>query len=148
MTTIPTQFQKFNFHDSTIENIEIIPSISYGRKKAKIILIFKGEDGKNYKLQFTDCRNIQLSADFDLLKDNSGFGNTSHSEATYKPKKLIKLIKEIEQISNIEYEGIKSPVEKKIEKIDQFTCFIIYFFGGTLKVIGKNFKSKKPNNIR
>ena len=148
MTSIAKKFQKLNFHDSTIEDIRIIPSSSYGVQKAKIIVSFQDEDGNNNELEFADCRNIQLSVDFDLLKDNSGFGNTSRSESITKPQKLIKLIRQIDQASNIEYYGIKSPVEKKIEKIERLKGFYIYFFGGTLKIIAEKFSVEKHKSNR
>lgn len=143
MTKTPSkQFKKHNFHDSTLEEMEIKSSLSYGREKAQIILNLSDPEGKKIKLTFKDCKNISLSADFDLLRDNSGAGNTSHTGVITKPKKIIKLIKDIEQSSNIEYLNMESPVDKKIVKIKEFTCFKLYFFGGTLKIVAKDFEMK------
>ncbi len=135
------KFQKINLHDATIEDIEITPPTEINGKKAEITLLFQTEREVFASLRFADCKNIQFLADFDLLRDNAGFGNTSHLAATRKPMQLIKLINKIEKASNIEYdEAMKSPVDKKLEKLGKYTCFEVYFFGGVLRVIAKKFK--------
>jgi hypothetical protein len=76
---------------------------------------------------------------FNLLKDNSGAGHTSHSIAKGGEKYLSKIIRKIESVSNIEYENMESPVNQKLTKISEYISFEIFFFGGKLVVIAKDF---------
>jgi len=140
-------FREYNFHDSTIESMEISPSTSYGQEKANIVISLLDPQGQKIEIMFKDCKNISFSVDFDLLKDNSGFGNLSHADVKTNSKYLIKLIKKIEALSNIEYKNMASPVDKKIKRIEKYACFKIYFFGGLLEIIAINFNLKKVYKI-
>ncbi len=137
---IVKNFEEYNFHDCTIELVQIEPSTSYGTKTASITVKLSETENQLVEIEFKDCRNISFSCDFDILKDNSGSGNTSHSGILSSRDGLIDLIKKIETRSNIEYQNIESPIDKKLKIIDELTCFELYFFGGTLKVIANGFE--------
>jgi hypothetical protein len=58
-------------------------------------------------------------------------------------KYLSELIKNIERVSNIEYEDIESPIDLKLKSISKFLSFELYFVGGTLIILAKNFDVKR-----
>jgi hypothetical protein len=143
-------FNSYNFHDDTIMNMQIVPSTIQGRY-SRIVLDFEDDDtGKLLQLTITGCANISLVADFDVLKDNSGFGNTNWTEAIYDEKRIKDLMsKQINEL-NVEYldekrePSEKHPTKVKIANHSEFVLFRIGFFGGTMEVIGRNFKVNRP----
>jgi len=139
------KFRELNFHDYGFEKATILPS-NYEVPESKIEVVLSNlDDDSSVKITFLGCGNIKFNADFDILKDNAGFGNTSHLGAQNDTTKLKEIISEQQALANIEYEAIKSPVGEKIENLDNYICFSLYFFGGTLEVIAQDFSITKTS---
>ena len=139
-TKIIDKYLNYNFHDSTLESLNIRPSNKYDNEKATINIKVSDPNKKDINIIFHECANLSFNADFDTLKDNSGFGNTSHTEATDDIQYLTKVIQNAVDHINIEYEGLASPIDRKLENVTDYICFKILFFGGTFEVIAKQFE--------
>jgi len=105
-TVIIDKYLAYNFHDSTLESLNIIPSNKFDNDNAEISIKISDPDNKEINIVFHECANIAFNADFDVLKDNSGFGNTSHTEATDDFQYIKNIIQESEERTNIEYENL------------------------------------------
>jgi hypothetical protein len=131
-------FLEHNFHDAVLKDIKVTP----GRRRVaksvvRVTLIDHGKD-QVIDIRFIHAGNISFVGDFDVLRDNAGAGNTSHTEAKSDPEAHIKTIKRQQRAWNVGYaKGASSPIKKKLEKLEEYVSFRVAFFGATLEVLAK-----------
>jgi len=132
------KFLQHNFHDALLKEIRVCPASSRREQSSVVVTLFDYDQNKYIDIKFLKAGNISFVGDFDVLVDNAGFGNTSHTKAVSEPDKLMKAVNNSRKSWNISYdEGATSPIKKKSETIQEFTTYKILFFGATLQVIAK-----------
>ena len=88
--------------------------------------------------------NISFTGDFDVLVNNAGFGNTSHTKASTNSEHILRTIKRQKSKWNVKYaEDMRSPIEKKTNNVDRYIAFKILFFGGSLEILARNYRIKR-----
>lgn len=147
---IAAAFNAHRFHDDTVLDMRISPSRSRTRF-SKIVIDFAEDDtGRLKQLTFTGCANVSLTADFDVLTDNAGFGNTSHVQACCESDKIKNFLAEQIDDLNIDYSdeydepSNRHPTRAKLGDLSKFILFRVELFGGTLELVARNFKVNRP----
>lgn len=132
-------FLQHNFHDALLKEIRVCPARSRGAKSSVRVTLEDYDENQLIEIQFIDPGNISFIGDFDVLRDNAGFGNTSHTKTISDPAKHLKTITQHQKKWNVQYdEGARSPIEKKLKSIQHYTSFKIMFFGATLEVLAQS----------
>lgn len=131
-------FLEHNFHDAVLKGIHVNPGQSRGSRSTVRVTLLDYDEDQIIDIRFNHAGNISFVGDFDVLRDNSGAGNTSHTEATEDPEIHIKIIKKQQKAWNVGYaKGTVSPIKKKMEKLEEYVSYRIAFFGATLEVLAK-----------
>jgi len=148
---IVDEFNKHHFHDDILLNITISPS-ELQRRYSKIVFDLDEDcTGKLRQLTLSGCANISMIADFDVLKDNAGSGNTEWIDASCDSEKITTLLESQIDRLNIEYDDgawTKHPTKVKISDPKQFVLFRFKFFGGIAEVLARNFKINRPRKLK
>lgn len=144
---IINDFNSYNFHDDLVVGINISPSDS-SRKHSNIEIEFKEICYKKQRfLTLKQCANVSFVADFDVLTSQA-FCNTQGVIAIDDQQQIENLLNEQLDQLNVETcvwcDEPEHPTRKKLLDVSPFILFVISFFGGTLKVVAKNFKAKGP----
>ena len=144
---ISSRFLKHNFHDALLKGIHIEPA-GDRRSKSKVQVELEDYDTDELiEITFIQPGNISFTGDFDVLLDNAGFGNTSHTKTSTERDSILRTIDTHKKKWNIKYHaGVRSPIEKKTKQVSKYTAFKILFFGGTLDVLATNYKIKRIKN--
>jgi hypothetical protein len=140
------RFLEHNFHDAVLKGIQAIPGQSRRARSMVRVTLLDYDEDQVIDIKFIHAGNISFVGDFDVLRDNAGAGNTSHTEAVSAPETHIKTIKRHQKAWNVRYaEGAISPIAKKLEKLEEYVSFRVAFFGATLEVLAKEcLVSKRP----
>jgi hypothetical protein len=138
------RFLKHNFHDTLLKAIHIEPAEDRKSKSSVEVVLEDYDTNELIEIIFEQPGNISFTGDFDVLLDNAGFGNTSHTKASTDPDKILRTINRQKSKWNVKYaEDMRSPIEKKTNNIDKYIAFKLLFFGGSLEVLAKNYKIKR-----
>lgn len=139
-------FLEHNFHDAVLKGIQVIPGQSRRARSVVRVTLIDYDEDQVIDIRFVHAGNISFVGDFDVLRDNAGAGNTSHTKAISDTENHIKTIKKHQKAWNVGYaKGAASPIEKKLEKLEEYVTFRIAFFGATLEVLAKEcLVSKRP----
>jgi hypothetical protein len=148
------RFCRLDFHDDTLVDIRILPSRKRGPQSQSAIEIhlYRSWEGKLHRvLTFTDCKNVRLALDFDVLADNLD-PNTSSVSAHADVDKIRDLIMAQEVEWDVNYEhGSRSPLPEKLQSLGKLVLFRVQFFGGAIDVIASRYQvkrnSKKPETV-
>ena len=87
--------------------------------------------------------NVSFTGDFDVLLDNAQAGNTSHTKVKTETEYILKTIDQQRQKWNVSYSGTRDPLERKTKNIQKYMAFKVFFFGGSLEVVARNYKIKR-----
>lgn len=137
------RFLDHNFHDALLRSVSVVPPRTSRHHGTVMIILEDFETNGIIELKFISPSSFEFISDFDVLKDNAGFGNTSHTEADSDQERIIQYMRRIEGKTNTEYINMKSPVDRKIENVDRYNIFRIFFMGGTLEVIAEDVRIKR-----
>lgn len=131
-------FLEHNFHDAILKDIRVIPGQSRGARSIVRVTLLDYDEDQIINIRFANAGNISFVGDFDVLRDNVGAGNTSHTEAISDPDKHAKTIKRHQKSWNVGYaKGATNPVERKLINLENYVSYRIAFFGATLEVLAK-----------
>jgi hypothetical protein len=145
---ITKRFLRHNFHDALLKEIHIQPAKDQKDKSSVEVFLEDYETNDLIQIIFEQPGNISFVADFDILRDNAGFGNTHSTNVVTDSAHILRTINSQKSKWNVTYPkgGIRSPIEKKINNVEKYITFKIYFFGGVLEVVAKNCKIKRTKN--
>ena len=135
---ISERFRDLNFHDATFVSMRVFPAQSQSEANDSLVQIQLLAGRTNRVLQFTGCTNLRTALDFDVLAHNSP-SNTSSVDAHTDAERMRKLMRSQEQEWDVGYGKMRSPLDDKLEVIDELICFRVQFFGGVVEVIARGF---------
>lgn len=137
---IADRFRDLNFHDDTFLGMNILPPRKRSDPGGSVIEIQLSlhEGGPRRVLQFIGCANIRTGLDFDVLAHNLP-PNTSRSDAHIDTNVIRELMHSQERDWDVSYPNLKSPLDHKLELVDQLVYFRVQFFGGVIEVIAGDF---------
>lgn len=137
--------KELDFHDDVLHGVRVLPP---ARKSALALIEFDFLDdstGAKKVLTFKDCSNLQVIMDFDVLADN-WFAQTQSISFTEDLEHLRNFVQSHRAHWHVKYMAPSSkakPIKKKLSSIKDYTLFRIQFFGGTVRVMAKNFLVKR-----
>ncbi len=141
--SIVHRFLEHNFHDAVLISVSVL-SPRTSRHSGRLTVLLEDADTDNtIELKFVSPAAFEFTGDFDVLRDNAGMGNTSHTEAESNQKSIVEIVRRIEQKTNVEYLSMPSPLDKKLARVNKDILFRIFFMGGTLEVVAEKIKITK-----
>lgn len=139
---IADKFSAIDAHDDTVEGFRFIPAAERGKKAKVEVTLFRHWEGKRRLLTFTNCANVQLILDADVLMDNAP-SNTCVLQATAESTELTALMRKHKRSWNVSYQKSIDPLNKKLGVADKYVLFRVRVFGGVLQVIARSFSVRR-----
>lgn len=125
-----------DFHDETIVSIKIVPSACSAIGATLELILNRHWENKIRRVSFSDCSNVSLNADMDVLFDNAPC-NTSSFSVVNDASLIQKVMRNQKKYWNVSYGRNMSPLNVKINSAEDYCIFHINFFGATLLVVAK-----------
>ncbi|WP_018608266.1 hypothetical protein [Uliginosibacterium gangwonense] len=135
---IAEKFSSIDAHDDTVEGFSFIPATKRGKKAKLEVTLFRHWEGKRRLLTFTNCANIQLVLDADVLLDNAP-NNTCALQATADSNEVTALMRKHKSAWNVSYQKRVDPLNGKLDVADKCVLFRVRVFGGVLQIIARSF---------
>lgn len=147
----PTQVaEKFNLidaHDDTVERFVFHPAEKRGAKARVEVTLFRHWLGTRRVLTFTDCRNLDVEVDADVLRGNAP-NNTAVLEATADVDEIAALMRRHRRSWNVSYDKTIDPMPDKLAAAGSSVLFRVKLFGGVLVVAARSFNIKRLRSDR
>ena len=139
--TIAKSFRELDFHEDTFIDLRVVPSRRTEGAQAlvEIQLLHYAEKKLRY-IRFSGCANLRVAMDFDVLA-HSLPPNTSRVEAHTNLNQMRDLIRSQKKDWDVTYApGVESPINGKLDAMNDFVAFRVQFFGGVVDVIARNYQ--------
>jgi hypothetical protein len=138
---IAESYQLLNLHDDTLVGLKALPTLSRGDTTGSVVEIrLRTGDQSEHVVRFLGCANLRVAMDFDVLAGNL-MPNTSGAEAHCDVEKMEALMRSQQKDWDVEYgHGVRSPLTKKLDSIDELVFFRVQFFGGAVDVVARDFQ--------
>jgi hypothetical protein len=137
---IADRFRDLNFHDDTFVSMNILPAQTRNDFTGSVIEIqlspYQSETRR--VLQFIGCANLRVGLDFDVLAGNLP-PNTSRADAHVDANLMRELMQSQKHDWDVGYGSMRSPLDAKLEVMDELVCFRVQFFGGAVEIIAREF---------
>jgi hypothetical protein len=137
---IAERFRDLDFHDDTFVGMSISPAQTRDDNAGSVVEIrlspYQSEDKR--VLQFIGCANLRVNLDFDILASNLP-PNTSRVDAHADGKLMRELMESQKRDWDVGYGKMRSPLDDKLELIDELVWFRLQFFGGAVEIIAREF---------
>ena len=143
---IAEKFRKIDAHDDTVEGFAFHPAVKRGSKSKVTVTLFRHWEGTRRVLTFSDCQNLDLVVDSDVLRDNAP-NSTAAVEATAEGSEVEAVMRRHRRAWNVSYEKTIDPMPKKLASADRSVLFRVRLFGGNLVVVARFFTIKRLPNI-
>jgi hypothetical protein len=138
---IAKRFRDLDFHDDSFVNMSVLPAQTRGNLTGSIVelqLLNHSEQTKRM-LRFFGCANLRVAIDFDVLADSFP-PNTSRVDAHVDADLMKQLMASQMHEWDVGYgANARTPLDDKLNVLDQLICFRIQFFGGAVEVIAREF---------
>lgn len=134
---IAERFRNLDFHDDTFVNLTVLPAQRPEEALKSVVEIRLHQHVvKNlWVIRFSGCTNLRVAMDFDVLVGNAPI-NTSRVDAHTRSERLHDFMKSQEQDWDVHYSpGMSSPLDWKLNALDELVFFRVQFFGGAVDVI-------------
>ncbi len=137
---IAERFRYLHFHDDTFVGMNILPTqVRRDTAKSTIEIHLSNPDNKPGRvLRFSGCANLRVVLDFDVLAHNLP-PNTSKGDAHAKHGLMREFMESQKRDWGIGYSSMSSPLDLKVQKMEEFVCFRVQFFGGVVEIIAREF---------
>lgn len=138
---IAEKFNALDAHDDTVERFVFHPAEKRGAKAKVDVTLFRHWLGIRRVLTFTDCRNLDLVVDGDVLRGNAP-NNTAVLEATADADQIVAVMRRHRRSWNVSYEKTIDPMPGKLAAAGSSVLFRVRLFGGVLVVVARSFTVK------
>jgi hypothetical protein len=137
---IAERFRDLDFHDDTFVGMSILPTQTRGDVAGSAIEIRLAPPHRQTErvLQFIACANLRVALDFDVLASNLP-PNTSRVDAHVDTALMRELMQSQKRDWDVGYGTGRSPLDNKLDGVDELVCFRVQFFGGVVEVIAREF---------
>jgi hypothetical protein len=137
---IAQRFRDLDFHDDTFVGMSILPSQTRADAAGSVIEIRLSPHQSQIVrvLQFIGCANLRVGLDFDVLANNLPT-NTSRVDAHVDANLMRELMQSQKGDWDVGYGKRRSPLDDKLDVMDELVCFRVQFFGGVVEVIARDF---------
>lgn len=95
-------------------------------------------------LSFRKCGNLRIIMDFDVLADN-WFAQTDQAKCETNVERMRQYVKGQIGHWHVKYmppSPKNKPIQKKLASLTGYRLFRVNFFGGTIKILARNFELK------
>jgi hypothetical protein len=139
---IAEKFNELNIHDDTLAGVKVLPSQKpkCGGESVVEVRLIRNSAENSMAIQFTECANLRIAMDFDVLAGNLK-PNTSGSDAHTDVEQIRDLMRAQEVDWDVGYGGFSSsPLWRKMGVANELVFFRVQFFGGVVEVIARDYK--------
>ncbi len=144
---IAEKFRTIDAHDDTVEGFVLHPAEKRGAKSRVEVTLFRHWQGTRRVLTFTDCRNVNLVVDGDVLRGNAP-NNTAVLEASADVAEMETIMRRHRRSWNVTYEKSIDPMPAKLASAGNNVLFRVRLFGGVLVVVARTFTIKRLQEVR
>ena len=144
---IAEKFSLIDAHDDTVEGFVLRPAEKRGAKSRVEVTLFRHWQGTRRVLTFTDCRNVDLVVDGDVLRGNAP-NNTAVLEASADVAEMETIMRRHRRSWNVTYEKSIDPMPSKLASVGSSVLFRVSLFGGVLVVVARTFTIKRLRLVR
>ncbi len=141
-TQIAEKFNLIDVHDDTVEGFEFHPAEKRGSKAKVEVTLFRHWLGTRRMLTFTDCRNLDVLVDGDVLRVNAP-NNMAVLEATADVDEIVALMRRHRRSWNVTYDKTIDPMSDKLAAAGSSVLFRVRLFGGVLALVARSFTVKR-----
>jgi len=139
---IAASFRELDFHDDTLTALRVSPPQPSGDASRSIVEIqlLQPSEKKLRTVRFSECANLRVAMDFDVLAQNLP-PNTSGVDAHTNSNRMRDLIQSQKKDWGVEYaSGVMSPLTRKLAATADLVAFRVQFFGGAIDVIARDYE--------
>jgi hypothetical protein len=138
---IADRFRDLDFHDDTFVGMTILPTQARGDITGSVIELrfSKHQNHPSQVLQFIGCANLRVGLDFDVLASNL-LPNTSSVDAHVDTDLMRTLMQSQKEAWDVNYGKMRSPLDDKLDRMDELVCFRVQLFGGVVEVIARDYR--------
>ncbi len=143
---IAERFRELDFHDDTFLSMSVLPAQTRNDVTGSVIEISLSPPQSHSKrlVQFIGCANLRVALDFDVLAHNFP-PNTSRADAHVDRNLMRELMHSQERDWGVNYSSMCSPLDKKLQVMDELVCFRLQFSGGAVEIIAREFLIENIN---
>jgi hypothetical protein len=137
---IAERFSELDFHDDTFVSMTVLPAQTRGDVAGSIIELRLSpyHSRKKRLVQFIGCANLRVGLDFDVVASNLP-PNTSRVESHVDANLMRELMQSQKRDWDVGYGSMRSPLDDKLDDMDELVCFRVQFFGGVVEIIAREF---------
>jgi hypothetical protein len=136
---IAERFRDLDFHDDTFVSMSVLPAQTRGDTSGSVMEIQLLQYKKTRVLRFIGCANLRVGIDFDVLAGNLP-PNTSRVDSHVDRNLMTELMQSQKRDWDVGYGlNVRTPLDNKLDSLDEFVCFRVQFFGGAVEVIAREF---------
>jgi len=137
---IAERFRDLDFHDDTFVSMSVLPAQTRDDVTGAVIEIRLSpyQSQTIRAVQFIGCANLRVGLDFDILASNLS-PNTSRVDAHIDANLMRELMQSQKRDWDVGYGSLRSPLDDKLEVMDELVCFRVQFFGGIVEIIAREF---------
>jgi hypothetical protein len=137
---IAERFRELDFHDDTFVSMAVLPAQTRGDVTGSVIELRLSpcHSQKKRLVQFIGCANLRVGLDFDVVANNLP-PNTSRVESHVDANLMRELMQSQKRDWDVGYGSMRSPLDDKLDAMDELVCFRVQFFGGVIEIIAREF---------
>lgn len=137
---IAERFSELDFHDDTFVSMTVLPAQTRDDVTGSVIelRLSPNHSQKKRLVQFIGCANLRVELDFDVLASNFP-PNTSRVESHVDAGLMRELMHSQKRDWDVGYGSMRSPLDYKLDAMDELVSFRVQFFGGVVEIIAREF---------
>ena len=138
------KFAAIDAHDDTVEGFVVYPPTGRRKQATVEVTLFRRWQNKRRVIRFSNCANIALAMDADVLANNWPI-NTHSLAATADLAEIKALMRRQKRLWHVRYEKSIDPLPAKLIAAKHYVLFRVRVFGGLLEILAKSFTVKRTN---
>jgi len=139
------KFAAIDAHDDTVEGFVILPPTGRRKQATVEVRLLRHWQDKRRVIRFSNCANIAVAMDIDVLADNWPI-NAHSLTATADLTEITALMRWQKRSWHVRYEKSIDPLPAKLSAARSYVLFRVRLFGGLLEIVAKSFSIKRLQN--
>jgi hypothetical protein len=135
-------FAAIDAHDDTVEGFAIHPPTGRRKQATVEVTLFRHWENKRRVIRFSNCANIAVAMDADVLANNWPI-NTHSLAATADLAEITALMRRQKRVWHVRYDKSIDPLPAKLITAKQYVLFRVRLFGGLLEILARSFSVKR-----
>jgi hypothetical protein len=139
---IAARFSAIDAHDDTVEGFVILPPTGRRNRTTVEVTLFRHWKNTRRVIRFSDCANVGVALDGDILAHNWPI-NTHSLDATTDRAEIESLMRWNKRSWNVRYDKSIDPFRRKLASAKRSVLFRVRIFGGLLAIVARSFTVRR-----